>query len=1101
MRQGLAAFAAPDTMLIVSDLPSRKLETMNRMLLDGLAEEGFGRQRCVTQDDLTRDDLAAARLVLFIGNGRSYSLAGHDKEVFDALVAYVENGGGLVVFNRMGQRFSCIGLSEHLLEAFGGGIAMESPVVPPEKYFQIGSRGKKMIYTDRIFSKSRAKNVILHADYSFNTLHSIQACKLGNGWRCVLSAGEDVAGEPFPETGIAFLDSRRSKMPFSSDYPVVAVKKAGRGRVCWWGMHGASFLFQNTAEQGVAERMGPMLFDGVEGRPKSDLFMLTAEVFSWTAGNSETLDAGAVPSLASREAGEAAYGREYRLFRGVIGPRTTYSTGRSTPAEYVAKAKALGHDFIVFLEDFSHLTPEAFAALQGECAALTDKNFTAWGGYTIQNEDGNREFVFTTEPIYPGAKFLSADGKRLSASGSSVGSAIGGSCTELRFFYGAYGFNGNVGWYDLKNSPYRRTDIRAAMSLGVVTRVNGVDIVRDIDAFAINNDNNQALMPVALELMDSVDGLGEGTFVSQIGANGLAEFRNAMTDYTIFSGYPRMGSFGCYSVSSGPSVELKLPRCDPADDGTRLYNPNFARWPFKLTVKSRRGVGAVELWDGIRLVRRWQGNGRKEFAISGTLANERQHHYWVKAWDLMGGEAFTRAAGCVTQLFSEWNCGDRMNQYLVSTQKRGNGEPPFVMQRGGETCLCDKGPWTGRVRPVGCFVFDKKWGIGGSGGFDGSPDDHPQVKFTPSIAYGDEKPASIGWVSEFVAGRAGGPHVEPRRVVASANALVADRVLDGTFPLSERDVIHVWRSLLPVEDCPWAETTARCSLFLPKIDGIVPYQWEQTLTLKRDIPAPSDGSSLAYFGNLRLSKNTVSLNAHIDGETISNAFNKTFAMKPGDCLVAKDSQWGSLAIFPLTEVRFERSKFGVPSQSPSVARKGTTCEFKAVLCGMHKGVTDPDSYAREIKAKYAVFAPQGGVIRDATAMDGAIVETFDGLGDLPGTLGLRLSGLSDNRSAVLAIPDGRIRLVPVEKGTAYVALGDAESGKDLFIGHPVHCDNIEVGCYLTLASDMSTWQLELHNPTECAVKASISTDSRFHNFHVSGTVSLEPGESKTIACR
>ena len=46
--------------------------------------------------------------------------------------------------------------------------------------------------------------------------------------------------------------------------------------------------------------------------------------------------------------------------RGVIGPRTSYSTGVSSPDEYVNKAKQLGLDFIFFLEDFASLKPSGF---------------------------------------------------------------------------------------------------------------------------------------------------------------------------------------------------------------------------------------------------------------------------------------------------------------------------------------------------------------------------------------------------------------------------------------------------------------------------------------------------------------------------------------------------------------------------------------------------------------------------------------------------------------------------------------------------------------------------------------------------------------------
>ena len=462
----------------------------------------------------------------------------------------------------------------------------------------------------------------------------------------------------------------------------MAVREFGAGRAVWFGVMASRILHCDTnGDSAVAEKMRAALFDGAPGGGKSDLFELIADVFGWAAaGGRKDAAAAKRPAFASLRPlaeEEAALGLETKVFRGVIGPRTTHSTGRSTPAEYVAKAKALGHDFIVFLEDFEHLTPQGFDALLKECEELTDGSFTAWAGYTIQNEDGNREFVFTREPMYPAPKFLTADGRRLARRRPGSKGAIGGACAELRFYYGAFGFNANVGWYAFEKSPYRRTDMRAAMSMGVFVRENGAETARSLGAYAINCDNNQAPLPVGLELVESADMLGEGSFRSEIAADGVAAFRKAMVGYkafTIFSGYPGMGTFGHYSTTSGPEVSLDLPRCDPADDGTRLYNPKLSRWPLALSVRSKAGVDTVELWDGDKLARRWKGNGAKEFEQRLTLSAETQHHYWARVTDTAGGEAVTRAAGCVSLLLSEFNCGDRMNQYLDAKQKRGDGD-------------------------------------------------------------------------------------------------------------------------------------------------------------------------------------------------------------------------------------------------------------------------------------------------------------------------------------------------------------------------------------------------------------------------------------------
>ena len=65
----------------------------------------------------------------------------------------------------------------------------------------------------------------------------------------------------------------------------------------------------------------------------------------------------------------------WKLHRGVIGPRTIYCTGLSSPEEYVAKAKALGLDFVIFLEDFAALKPSGFENLKADCRRLSTETF------------------------------------------------------------------------------------------------------------------------------------------------------------------------------------------------------------------------------------------------------------------------------------------------------------------------------------------------------------------------------------------------------------------------------------------------------------------------------------------------------------------------------------------------------------------------------------------------------------------------------------------------------------------------------------------------------------------------------------------------------
>ena len=1088
----LAAFAEPDTLLVVG---GGDVKNYNRFIFDNLAENGFAKQRTVSMDSLTATDLATAKLVIYMRSvGGGYALVPREETVKTALVEYVRAGGGLVIVSLLGQMMSASAFSVQLMEGFGGEVLMATPVYPKGRVLALGDRKINYAYTDRVFPpfNEGVENVMFYADNHLGVMLGIWGCKPSKDWKVVLTAGADVGAKRFREIGAPFYDSRAEKVDeMSGDYPIVAVREFGKGRVCWFGIC-THFFTLDTTKGGDAEAiMKQVICDGVKGHPKSDTNRFIQNVFSWTAAKSLGLDAASIPKVQTLADYEAAFDKSYKCFKGVIGPRTTYSSGKSTVAEYVAKAKSLGLDFITFLEEFERLTPENYEKLQKECESFTDGKFTAWAGYTIQKEDGNREYVFSDQPVYPGRKFLTPDGKRMIGHFGGLAAS-----PELGMFYTIQGFKNNVGWYMFHESPYKATDLRAAQSMALYTRVNGRTAESALDVYKINSRNGQQLQPIGLELMDSVDYLDENSYKSYFCAEGVTVMRKRMLSHGLHSGYPDQGCYGLQGVTAGPIVEFKMNRGDCVDDGSRLYNSRLYNWNFTLDVTSDKGVGKVVLVDGDTVIRRWNGSGERKFGIKGTLTNERQHYYWICARDVNGRSAVTRPVNSNTFLFRDMQCNDRENQMLYSNQNRSNGEPPMLAMHGGDACLPDKGPWNGRVRPVGFFVFDKKWGMGGDGGLDGSPEDHPQVCFRPSICWGAKKPESIGWVSEFVAGKCGGPHVKPWRVVSCGNALVGDRVLDGCFPLEQRDVIHVWHSLFPVVDCPYAETTARCSLYLPKIDGVIPYQWEQTLRLKMPMPTSGAGKPFVNFGIVRGSRHTVSINACVGGSMIFNVFNKTFDMAKGDYIVYKDTVWGSMAIYALEPVKYVAGSLW-QSFDGDVAPEGTTFRFRMAMVGMHRGVTDPDAYAMVIKEKYAEFTPEG-VILEKAVHDGAVVEKFGGLKDLPGTLGYQLTGLSDNRSAVVAIPSD-MRIVPVEKGTAYVALGDEESDKEVFIGHPFVCDNTDLGLYLSrTGKDLSRWQLELHNPTAREIKAKVKNDPRFKHLSLDRDVTIQPYTSTYI---
>ena len=105
---------------------------------------------------------------------------------------------------------------------------------------------------------------------------------------------------------------------------------------------------------------------------------------------------------------------EMKYWKMLVGPRTAYSSGSGTVAEYKAAAKEAGYSAITFCETFEDLTPEKWASLLEDCKESTDEDFVCLSGLDIESYEGQRYLVLGAER-FPSPEWLTPDGKRLQA--------------------------------------------------------------------------------------------------------------------------------------------------------------------------------------------------------------------------------------------------------------------------------------------------------------------------------------------------------------------------------------------------------------------------------------------------------------------------------------------------------------------------------------------------------------------------------------------------------------------------------------------------------------------------------------------------------------
>ncbi len=1088
---------------------------------DELKKAGWEKISCEQWENLNPTLLKQCKAVVLANLPLRADLTAQDRAIADLLVEYVKAGGGLLLTQNMDQIVNCMTLQFDLAERFGMRILYEKVISDKEQTQTIGSWGADTFtYTDQVMGPLRegVKGLPYQSYVDMASLCGVLPFLPGEGWQVALTAGPKSRSEIYL-CGLDEIDRKARAEGFASEAPLAGVREFGQGRVAYIGMKPMPVFFKAMKTPEDRTNYEAYMVRDFLGRPNG-LVRFYENAFGWLGERSAAVAAADLKLVLPRG---VQYTDKWKLHRGLIGPRTVYSTGASTPDEYVQKARSAGFDFIVFLEDFAGLKPEGFEELKADCQRLSTADFLAVPGVTYLNSDGNNEYAFGESLKLPSKWMLTPDGKRLLV--YPHGADKDGVCNEQTWLYQLLGFENVSGWYRFGSNPYPFYDARDVNAQGVITQEGGKTVDEGLVRYTGEQSRaGQLLWPQALTLMRSaaeIDLVSRGVYYHNIvGAEGtqmLHTLLGTMQGRSARNLYPGAPCFGSTSVTNGPVIELYMPRGDTDAVGS-IWNPALQEWALELKVTSAAGLGEVTIMDGDTMIRRFLPGGKREFVYKSQVSKERQKYLWVRAVGQQGHMAISRDVQCDSWLLRDQQCADRNNQLLYSSQRRPDGSDYYIGY-GADTPLADKGPWNGRIRPVGAFVFDSKLGSGAMS-YDGSPENHPQLFLHPYVVADGKVPGMTGWVRQLVADQEGGPHELARRVVSSSEVLVADRLLDGVYPRDGCPAIHVWHTLYPVKPSRYLDTTARCTFYLPEVDGIAAYLWEQSFTAKQAIAVKADqpftfglGTIAGWLGKtdksqrLRVAGGKVTELAKLEDHPVTvTPFDR------GDYVGILQGVFGSLAVYSLTDglvlwgdgINYE---VGIKTPAGTVA-KGTKLSARLLLVGINRLEADPVKLAAQVasaygitgKPEYAVKAERGSVLSQDYVLalqadkQGAFRGVLSGLAALPGNLGSTVSGLNSNWCAVLQEGE-KTRILPVEQGVGYAVLRAEDEGKAVFLGHPFVADNPQVVLSLARSKDWKTWVLEIHNPTDKALKVKVSTSAGVRGLKLTETVQLPAGSS------
>jgi hypothetical protein len=368
-----------------------------------------------------------------------------------------------------------------------------------------------------------------------------------------------------------------------------------------------------------------------------------------------------------------------KMFRGLIGARSSLSSGRNTVAEIAAAARSSGLDFVVMLEDYCYLANASaginatVSALVEECKTASDSELMIFPGFSLMNNLGESMMVWghgdSIEIPSPKALVLGPRGCPVldlqptsQTNASRYTGYMGGGAATTYMFQQSEIRGYQVGFYHLGPSrpgaPATRTakSLKMYASLAVVLYRDN-ELVEDItEDYLLHTQSTMTGIPVAVNLVHSAQGVidavatGSKQSLTHVRAVSLTEIypigglqgdgSSAECGLRWNSQYDSSSVF----VSNGPLVTAWASTLHVAALGAERFVTGRALMPSGLTVHSAAPLKQISIYNGQTLFRRIVFREKTAYNYSHTLLLEGwvQRNLVVIAEDTSGGKAGRR---------------------------------------------------------------------------------------------------------------------------------------------------------------------------------------------------------------------------------------------------------------------------------------------------------------------------------------------------------------------------------------------------------------------------------------------------------------------------
>lgn len=1092
---------------------------------------------------LTWEQVRSYNVLVVTGLGRAnadMTLSESNRKTIAALNRFLAEGGGILMLGNFGQQVTVKPPQDAFLHPLGLTPLFDEIPDDPDSATKATSWNIPYALTKAIAASPVTEGVdALWYPVPPNRIgaqnHTVPFVA-GESWQVV------IRGERTSLTRKGPLQDPKPDQPgtFSRGVPLMALREVGSGRLVYLGIT-HEYL---TGAHAATTLEGIVLDRGIKGIPSGGGRLLV-----------NTLNWLSAPSLASGRLGGAKTDQDVlrnpqkvklskphtwpenitfpaveTAYPGVIGARTTYSSGSATPGQWADAARQTGLRFLVFLETFAKLSPGEFKQLKDDCRRLTTPELVLIPGFTIDDEVGNHYFYFGTTFPYPNPKFLSLDGTVFRSRDPALdrknpfqkGQLA---MTVLDYAYSFCSFKQTCGNYLFSRDAAPFADFFSNWDATAVLTLENGNLLEDATADYLRLvDSGQGPLPLALHLMDSPEHLPSSPWRTVLrfpAAGGMMLGGFPIDQQTKIQDY--FNSWHFYPdnpsriyITSGPEI-LSWSYVGPRDyEGGNPDNfvwQNY-RWQLRGLVRAKAGISEVTVHDGPVLFHRFLPGGKTEFEFTLDLTHDRQHNLVLTVTDANGHRAVSGEQWDRNHRSEEFMCGDRNNQLSYGLCIRKDGTS--VKLGGNQPLATPNKRIEPGISPAGTFKNDPRLG---APAFDGGTGGEPQA-FPVVHPIGVPGPAPAPTVNEAL------------RLLHSGDVNIGEGRREHAFTDGIR-VANVWHTLWKTEPAKHFTVTRRNHFFQIDPDSpLAVFLWQIRIKLKTDVP--NKGFRVIKLASYKdrlwslRSSDGQSLCGTWEATRLSRQRHYKLPFAPGAYAALLDSPLGGLAAYPLTPGLTAsislptRSAIHLDLSPENAPRKaGETAQVDLLLVGIprptqqtrHLATASNETVERfchefgldDGVPTYQLDTEAGSVLsqRYILAVDGATDSCFAGTlgGKLVSTLPITVDGLSDGSSAFLYDHTlKKARPVGVFEGKAWATV-KIDGRRQLFIGHPVLCDR--PGMYVQVTqSGTAKWHIEAHNPTDTETQTTLRPNRFFPPFEggvfVERQVTIPAGTSVTF---